>query len=241
MLALQNEPKPASVATPARAFVPPLENGDQLHSREFLRRYDRMPLVKKAELIEGVVFMGSPVSIRHARPDNLIHVWLGTYAAHTPGTEALDNASVVLDPANTVQPDSLLRLLPARNGRTKETEANLLAGAPELVVEIAASSASIDWHVKRAAYCRNGVAEYLVWRVDEGRFDWLHLVDEEYVAAQPDAAGILRSRHFPGLQVSLPALLALDSARVLASLQEGLATPAHADYARTLHHPITCP
>ena len=111
MLTLQSEPKPASAQV--REGVPPLQNGDQLHSREFLRRYDRMPLVKKAELIEGVVIMGSPVSIRHARPDNLIHVWLGTYAAHTPGTEALDNVTVILDPENTVQPDSLLRLLPA--------------------------------------------------------------------------------------------------------------------------------
>ena len=232
MLTLQSEPKPATAQV--RADVPPLQNGDLLHSREFLRRYDRMPLVKKAELIEGVVYMGSPVSISHARPDAVVITWLTVYASHTPGTEALANVSVILDPENTVQPDSLLRLLPARNGRTRETEAGLLSGPPELVVEIAASSASIDAHKKLRAYCRNGVAEYLLWRVDEARFDWLHLVDEEYVAAEADAAGILRSRHFPGLQVSLPALLAGDSARVLASLQEGLATPAHADYARLL-------
>jgi Uma2 family endonuclease len=234
MLTLQSEPKPAPAPAPARAFVPPLENGDQLHSREFLRRYDRMPLVKKAELIEGVVIMGSPVSRRHGRPDIIVHAWLEHYVSHTPGVEALANVTVVLDPENTVQPDCFLRILAAGKGRTGETEAGLITGPPELVVEIAASSASIDAHKKLGVYRRNGVLEYLLWRVDEERFDWLHLVDEEYVAAQPDAAGILRSRHFPGLQVSLPALLALDSARVLASLQEGLATPAHADYARTL-------
>ena len=234
MLALQNEPKSAPAVAPGREFVPALQNGDRLHTREFLRRYDRMPLAKKAELIEGVVYMGSPVSIRHARPDSIIITWLGTYAAHTPGTEALPNVTVILDSENTVQPDSLLRLLPARNGVTKETEANLLSGPPELVVEIAASSASIDAHTKLAAYRRNGVAEYLLWRVDEGRFDWLHLVDEEYVAAEPDAQGVLRSRSFPGLQISLPALLAHDSAGVLASLQEGLASSAHADFVRSL-------
>lgn len=236
MLALQSEPKtaPAKAAPPATARLPVLANGDLLHSMEFLRRYDRMPDVKKAELIEGVVYMSSPVSISHARPDALIHAWLGTYSAHTPGTEALANVTVILDSQNTVQPDSLLRLLPARNGRTQVTTGDLLSGPPELIVEIAASSASIDAHKKLAAYQRSGVAEYLLWRVDEERFDWLHLEDEEYVAAQPDAAGILRSRVFPGLQVSLSALLAGESAGVLASLQEGLVTPAHADYVRSL-------
>lgn len=232
MLALQNEPKLAQPK--AREFVPQLQNGDQLHSREFLRRYDRMPLVKKAELIEGVVFMGSPVSVRHARPDAIVIGWLAAYAAHTPGTEALANVTVILDSENTVQPDSLLRLLPARKGRTKETEASLISGPPELIAEIAASSASIDAHNKLAAYRRNGVTEYLLWRVDEDRFDWLHLVDEEYVAAEPDAQGVLRSRVFPGLQVSLAALLAFDSARMLASLREGLASPAHAEFVRSL-------
>lgn len=178
--------------------------------------------------------MGSPVSITHAQPDAIVISWLTVYAAQTPATQALANVTVILDSENTVQPDSLLRLLPARNGRTQETEAKLLSGPPELVVEIAASSASIDAHKKLAAYQRSGVAEYLLWRVDEERFDWLHLEDEQYVAAQPDAAGILRSRVFPGLQVSVAALLAGDSAAVLASLQEGLASPAHADFVRSL-------
>lgn len=237
MLALQSEPKPVStkfVSRPAPARLPVLANGDLLHSKEFLRRYDRMPDVKKAELIDGVVYMSSPVSVSHAHPDGLVIMWLATYAARTPGTQALPNTTVILDSENTVQPDSLLRLLPARNGRTQETEAKLLSGPPELVVEIAASSASIDAHKKLAAYQRSGVAEYLLWRVDEERFDWLHLEDEEYVAAQPDAAGILRSRVFPGLQVSPAALLAGDSAAVLASLQEGLASPAHTEFVRSL-------
>lgn len=237
MLALQSEPKPAPAkpAPPlALARLPLLANGDLLHSKEFLRRYDRMPDVKKAELIEGVVFMGSPVSISHARPDMIIHAWLLTYSARTPGTEPLANVTVILDSQNTVQPDSLLRLLPTRNGRTQVTTSDLLSGPPELIVEIAASSASIDAHKKLAVYQRSGVAEYLLWRVDEGRFDWLHLEDEEYVTAQPDATGIFRSRVFPGLQVSLAALLACDSAAVLASLQEGLAAPAHAEFVRSL-------
>ena len=39
-----------------RPIIPPLESGDRLIRAEFERRYQAMPHVKKAELIEGVVF-----------------------------------------------------------------------------------------------------------------------------------------------------------------------------------------
>ena len=39
----------------------PLEHGDHLTREEFERRYEAMPHVRKAELIEGVVYMPSPV------------------------------------------------------------------------------------------------------------------------------------------------------------------------------------
>ena len=41
--------------------IPRLHNGDTLDADEFMRRYEAMPDVKKAELIEGVVYiMSSP-------------------------------------------------------------------------------------------------------------------------------------------------------------------------------------
>ena len=109
-----------------------LESGEFMHSREFLRRYERMPRVKKAELIEGVVYMGSPVSVRHAKPDGIIQVWLGTYASRHPDTEALPNATVILDAENTVQPDALLRRLPEHGGLTRVNDGGYLTGPPEL-------------------------------------------------------------------------------------------------------------
>ena len=39
----------------------PLENGDRLTRAEFERRYAAMPRLKKAELIEGIVYVPSPV------------------------------------------------------------------------------------------------------------------------------------------------------------------------------------
>jgi Uma2 family endonuclease len=196
-----------------------LENGDHLHSQEFLRRYEGMPEVKKAELIEGVVYLGSPVTVYHARPYALLSAWLGIYASHHPETEALPNVTVILDAENTVQPDALLRRLPEHGGLTRENEKGYITGPPELVVEVAASSASIDLHAKRRAYCRNGVREYLVWLVAEARLEWFCLEGDEYRLQSPDAEGLLHSRVFPGLKLPAAALLAGDTAKVLDSLR----------------------
>ena len=81
--------------------VPPLENGDRLATTEFERRYAAMPQVKKAELIEGMVHMASPLRAKsHGKPHAQIMTWLGTYEATTPGVESLDNATVRLDADN---------------------------------------------------------------------------------------------------------------------------------------------
>jgi Uma2 family endonuclease len=199
--------------------VPLLENGDVLHAREFLRRYERMADTKKAELIEGIVCMGSPVSVKHAEADSLIQGWLLAYAARNRQVRVAANVTVLLDPENTVQPDALLRLLPEHGGQCRPGEKGYLRGAPELIVEVAASSASVDLHDKRRAYERNGVKEYLVWRVLEGQLDWFGLEEDEYVALLPDAAGLTRSKVFPGLNLNVPALLAGDVGGVLAALE----------------------
>jgi hypothetical protein len=43
-------------------FIPPLENGDWLSRGEFERRFNAMPGLKRAELIEGVVHLPSPIA-----------------------------------------------------------------------------------------------------------------------------------------------------------------------------------
>jgi Uma2 family endonuclease len=217
MLAVESKPGVAG-NSPSRPW--PLENGEFMHSKEFLRHYEQMPEVKKAELIEGVVYMGSPVSVRHAKPDCVIQAWLATYASRHPETEALGNATVILDPENTVQPDALLRRLPEHGGLTRVNEKGYLIGPPELIVEVAASSASIDLRDKRRAYCRNGVREYLVWLVAEARLEWFCLEEDEYRPQLPDAQGLLHSRGFPGLCLPVAPLLACDTAKVLNALTE---------------------
>ena len=145
-----------------------------------------------------------------------------------------DNATVRLDYENVVQPDALLRLEPALGGRSQVTEDDYLAGPPELVVEIAASSASYDMHDKRRVYSRNGVQEYLVAQAYEQRVDWFVLREGVYEALQPDAEGVLRSEVFPGLWLPADALWAGDLATMLAVLQQGLASPEHAVYVANL-------
>lgn len=215
--------------------LPELQNGDRLHSREFLRRYESMPEVKKAELIEGIVYMGSPVSAHHAEPDSIAQLWVATYAARTPGVRSAANMTVILDPDNTLQPDALLRILPEHGGRCRLNEKKYILGAPELVVEIAATTASVDLHSKKRACCRNGVREYVVWRALDGELDWFVLRDDEdYYRLTPGADGGLRSAFLPGLHLDVQAAMRLDGAGVLAALNSGLAGPEHVAFAKQL-------
>lgn len=222
-------------AQDATSRLEPLEAGDRLGAAEFMRRYEAMPHIKKGELIEGVVHMPSPVRIvQHAAPDGLIQTWLGSYAAHTPGVQCAANATVLFDRDNVPQPDALLRVLRECGGNAEVNPNGYLEGAPELVVEIAASSASIDLHDKLRAYRRNGVKEYLVWRTVDGAFDWLLLRENDYEPNEPDHEGILHSAVFPGLALKLEAVLEQDAAAVLSALAASMARPEHGEFVRQL-------
>lgn len=203
---------------PRRSSVPPpLENAEMLTLTEFLRRYEDMDGLKKAELIGGIVHMPSPVSISHARPDGIIQGWLFTYAS-THQLEVLPNATLLLDTENAFQPDSILCTPPKKGGRVYLNPKGYLCGSPELVVEIASSTASIDLRDKLRIYRRVQVDEYLVWRTRDQEIDWFVLEQGEYVKMKPDRHGKLRSRVFPGLVLDLAAALACDKSRVLAAL-----------------------
>ncbi|MEQ8957793.1 MAG: Uma2 family endonuclease, partial [Coleofasciculus sp. C2-GNP5-27] len=118
---------------------PPLESGDRLTRIEFERRYQQMPENKKAELIEGVVYVASPVRAnRHGKPHAQIIGWLLVYESETPGAYLADNTTVRLDADNEPQPDALLRIEPEVGGNSRITEDDYIEGAPELVVEVAA-------------------------------------------------------------------------------------------------------
>jgi Uma2 family endonuclease len=214
---------------------PPLESGDRLRRAEFERRYEAMPWVKKAELVEGVVYIGSPVRQKsHGKPHIQIIIWLGSYYTATPGVDIGDNATVHLDLDNEPQPDVLLRIEPQAGGHSRVSEDDYIEGPPELVVEIAASSASYDLHDKLHAYRRNMIQEYIVWRIYDQQIDWWELQEGEYQDLTPDEAGIVHSRVFPGLCLNVPALLKGDLAGVLATQQSALNTEDHAAFVARL-------
>lgn len=223
-------------------MVPPLENGDVLTRAEFERRYEAIPHLKKAELIEGVVYVPSPLRHRaHSHPHVHLVTWLGQYEASTPGVQAGANGTVRLDLDNEPQPDALLFIDPACGGQARIDADDYIAGAPELVAEVASSSASYDLHVKLRVYRRNGVREYIVWRVLEEEIDWFVLRAGQYERMPLDAAGFYKSAVFPGLWLDPAALLRGDLATVLAVVQRGLASAEHAAFVTRLHPPATTP
>lgn len=226
----------SAIITPI-STLPPLENGDKLTRPEFERRYHAMPEVKKAELIEGTVYMASPLRFRsHGKPHAYVMTWLGFYESATPGVELGDNATVRLDADNEPQPDALLRI--DNGGQSSIGEDDYVEGAPELIVEVAASSVSLDLHDKLKVYRRNQVQEYLVWRVYDGEFDWFKLHQGEYIQLQPNADGVICSQMFLGLWLEKSALLAGNLAKVLEVLQQGLASAEHQGFVENLSSKI---
>jgi Uma2 family endonuclease len=198
---------------------PVLENGDRLTREEFNRRYQLRSDIRKAELVLGVVYVASPTRLAaHADPHSLVALWLRAYEATTPGVRVGIEGTVYLDDDGEVQPDAFMYWLPPHPSRVHQTPEDYLAGAPDLIVEIAASSASYDLHDKKEAYRRAGVPEYVAWRVLDGAIDWFRLLDGEYVRIEPDADGIIESAVFPGLRLNIVAMLAGETALVLSTL-----------------------
>ncbi len=189
------------VKTPSQHWtILPLDNGDRLNRYEFERRYNAMPNLKKAELIEGIVYMPAALRFKsHGQPHSWMIGWLVTYEAMTPGIAVGDAPTVRLDIDNEPQPDAVLLIVPEAGGQARLSDDDYIEGAPELVVEIAASSAAIDLHAKKQAYRRNGVKEYIVWQVLDQKINWFYLDKGEYLNLPVDTDGIIRSRILPGL------------------------------------------
>lgn len=211
--------------------VPPLEPGHRLSRAEFERRYEAMHDLKKAELIEGVVYMPSSVRLRrHGDPHVRMISWIGVYAAHSPVVVPGDNTTARLDLDNEPQPDGMLLIDPRFGCQAVINENDFVEKAPEWVGEISASSASFDLHTKKAVYRRNGVREYVVWPVLDKQLDWFASRSGQFESLKADAAGILKSEVFPGLWLDSAALIAGDMLRVLAVVQDGVHSPEHAAF-----------
>jgi Uma2 family endonuclease len=226
---------PTPIHSPS--YIPPLESGDRLTRREFERRYNAMPNLKKAELIEGVVYVSSPLRFQpHAEPHANLMGWLWSYKVATPGVRLGDNPTVRLDLDNEPQPDAILLIDTTCGGKSHLGSDGYVEGAPELVAEVAASSATKDLYDKKRAYRRNGILEYIVWQVFEQTISWFSLQDGEYVILTPNASGIIESLVFPGLWLDVSALVNDNMQQVLAVLQTGLNSAEHQAFVEQLNN-----
>ncbi len=210
-----------------------LVEGRRLDQPTFHELYEAMPPGVRAELIQGVVSMPSPVGPQHGRSHVPVSSWLYDYASKTSGLEVMDNTSTVFNERSELQPDLLMRILPEFGGRT-QAESRFLVGAPELVVEISRSTRFVDLGPKLDIYERAGVLEYIVRSIDPDEVIWHTLENGEYIVLPLDPDGLYRSRAFPGLWLDATALLAGNGAGVRQALELGLNTPEHAAFAATL-------
>jgi Uma2 family endonuclease len=226
------QPEPRSAA-PASESVPPLCAGDRLGRDEFLRRWDAMPGLKFAELLQGVVYMPSPVGREHGRTENLVGGVFYVYAARTPGTDAANNATLLLLEDESSQADVHLRILHEYGGQTRD-EGVLIGGAPEFCAEVCVTSAAYDLHQKKDVYAAAGVREYLAVLMWEREVRLHRLTPAGYELVPVPADGVLRSQAFPGLWISAPALLSGDRAAALEALETGLRSEEHAAFVRDL-------
>ena len=197
---------------PSTPDLPPLQAGDVLSRAEFERRWDRHPEIKKAELIDGMVYLEMTVSHKHAQAHGRLMTILGGYATRMKNVEVLVDATVRLG-ADDLQPDVTVRKV--EGGGSQISSDDCVEGPPELCVEVAVSSASYDLHQKKESYRRGRVPEYLVWQVFEQRIDWWALDGDDYVALEADGDGIVESKVFPGLRLDVAAMLAGDMGRAL--------------------------
>ena len=214
--------------------VPPLHPGDRLPRAEFERRYNAMPDCKKAELIEGVVYVPSAIRLRHGQNHGLLMGWIINYVIATPGTDCADNATNRLDNDNEPQPDVALFIDPDCGGQSRVSDDGYLTGPIEFVAEVSVSSVSLDRGPKLRTYERHGVREYLIWRVDDKMFEWYVLRDEGFQLQPLPDDGIYRSEVFPGLWLNASAMLQRDGKNVMKVLNDGLATVEHAAFVTQL-------
>jgi Uma2 family endonuclease len=204
------------MASPARTR-PPLQSGDRLSRAAFHAIYSERADIDRAELVKGIVYVPSPAGFEgHAKPQSLIGLWLGAYAARHDDVDSGIEATLLLADDTEVQPDGLLFRL--NGGLAAISEDDYIVGAPELVVEVASSSAAYDLHDKKDAYMAAGVGEYVVWDTHAGRIHWFVRSRDEYQEVEATSR-VFESAQFPGLRLDVQAALDGDRRRLLAALE----------------------
>ena len=223
----------STVDRPPSRALPLLYEGQRLGRAEFHERYKAMPPETRAELIGGVVFMGSPLGLRHGDRDGDVVDWLGHYKRYTKGLHRPLNATTQFDDYGEPQPDSQLIIPGDLGGQTRFVD-GYIVGPPELVVEVGHTTRAKDLGPKKLDYERAGVAEYVFVGIDPDEVRWFIRREGRFVDLTPGPDDIFRSEVFPGLWLDAAALLSGDMERVYEVVDQGLATPEHAAFVARL-------
>jgi Uma2 family endonuclease len=227
MTSLRTTDRPESL--PESEPPPRLDSGDRMDSKTFMEIYEQMPEGFRAQLIQGVVYVASPISADHGRPNHDVSFWLGTYQLRTPGVQPFAATTIQLGLDDNPEPDASM-MIRAESGGQARVEGRFIVGAPELAVEVSYSSRAVDLNSKLASYQAAGVREYVVLIVRDKAVRWHVLRDGRYEVATPGDDGLYRSTVFPGLWLDPDALVKGDVARLAAVVERGTATPEHAAF-----------
>ncbi|MDX2180206.1 MAG: Uma2 family endonuclease [Bryobacteraceae bacterium] len=218
---------PNRIAEPAQEFL----TGERMSRQRFIDLWDRLPGVRFAELIDGEVFLASPLTTPHGDYHGSLSGIARAYCLSTPGCRvALTPTWYLLDSAP--QPDMCLRILPEYGGQST-VEGRFGSGPPELIAEVTFSSHTIDYGRKLQLYERAGVTEYITLDILERAIRWRHLENGKYKPLKP-VRGVVRSRVFPGLWLNAKAFWADDVEPLRRTLEAGLATAEHAEFVARL-------
>ena len=164
----RTEPAPPAPPADGNGAVPPLGAGDRLTARGIQRRYEAMPHLKKAELIEGVVYMPSPVRCEVPRRAAFDSQWLALHLpARTPGSGERRQLPVPVRPdqraAARLRP---VHRRPSTGAAVRNRRGWLHQPCPGTRRRSRRQQCQLRSSDKLAVYRRNMVSgEYIVWRV----------------------------------------------------------------------------
>lgn len=200
------------------AGTPLLITGMKMSREEFIETWDNEPNLKCAELIDGTVFVSSPVSLDHGIYESLMVAWLRAYSSKVPGWTCATNVTWYIQDS-APQPDVSL----FRSDVSTERRGKYPVGAPAIAVEVCVSSRDYDFGPKKALYQRAGVEEYITVETFSKTITWRTLVGGSYQNLPVDNDGIIRSRALPGLWLDVAALWREDDDALRECVRRGLA------------------
>jgi Uma2 family endonuclease len=169
--------------------------------------YQLLPGDEKADLIDGVIYIAPPDSLRANQLTGFIYRLLQDFleALATGGKVFFSRFACRLSDLRAPEPDVVY----VRPERVELVEEGGMRGGPDIAVEVVSrESRHRDYEDKRRLYEEAGVPEY--WIIDpiQQRVEFLVLDEGRYHLAPLEENRLFRSRALPGFWIDVDWLLA---------------------------------